>query len=367
MKYIFFGLSFIGFAQIAAAQKDTLNFSHSFSQKAITLRVDKGNVFVHTNAVKDIQGAKPFGISMEFSKQSSDNAMYQLTSSYPRKGIILSYFDYGTPILGKGVIVGYFLQPNYRISDRFTFYIRGTIGISYLSNPYSADKNPDNRNYSQYVNPYLHVGAGLGYRINSHFGAELGTNFQHISNGNFTQPNKGLNWTTTSLSFVYYPDNNILPKYRVVKNKYWKGAKPTLDIGLFYVAPQDYISKWQAKRNNAVGVSLQLSKQFGRTNALSIAGEVYYNNITPDANTTLGNNKSSVLSSLMIGHEFLLGRIIFSQQIGMYITPHPSYFTTFFERFGLRYKITDHWQAGFNLKANTDDADFVDFRVLYRL
>ena len=335
-------------------------------QKIIGFRIDKGNVVIHTDAVKNITGAQPFGVSVELSKQQISQQDFNKSSAYARHGWRFSYWDFGTPILGSGVVLDYFLQPVYKINNRLQFNIRGSIGAAYLSSPYNTATHTDNQNYSQHITPYMHIGAGLGYRVSKHTSVELATNFNHSSNGNLSQPNKGINWTTTALSVLYNPDDNSLPTYHRVKNRYWQHQPPSFDVGLFYTPPQDYYAKWQRKRNYVLGITAQVSKQVGRTNALLFGGEAYYNSITVDANTTFANNKSALLAGLFIGHEFLLNRIIFSQGFGYYITPHPAYNSNGFIRVGLRYKVDKHWQIGFNLKAHADESDFPDLRILYR-
>ncbi len=334
--------------------------------KVYALRADAGNVVIHTTAVKNITGAQPYGFSFELSRQQTSQQAFNKSSAYSRYGWQLSHYNFGSSILGSGTIVNYFLQPVYRISNRFQLHMRGSIGMAYLSKPYHAVTHATNQNYSRHFTPYMHVGAGLGYRINEHFGVEISTNFHHTSNGNIKQPNKGLNYTTTGLSVIYSPAGNELPLYKATRNPYWKHQKPWLDVGIIYVPQQDYYSKWQFKRNYVLGLMAQLSKQVGRTNALSFGAEAYYNSITADANSRFTNNKSSVLAGVLGGHEFLFGKITFSQQLGYYLTPHPSYYSNMYFRLGLRYKLTNHWQVGANLKAHADEADFFDFRVLYR-
>lgn len=349
---------------ISLAQADS-NYQYK-PQNLFIVGADRGNVVIHTNAVKNITGAMPFGFFVELSKQQINQTSYNKSTAYVRYGFQLAYYNFNTPILGNGTIINYYLQPVYRLTNRLQFSYRASFGAAYLSNPYNTISNIDNKNYSSHIVPYMHVGASLGYRLTSHLGIELGTNFRHLSNGNLTQPNKGINYTTTGFSLVYHPERNILPRYKVEKNRYWNGKKPIVDVGLFYVPTQAYYNKWEFKRHYIIGLTEQISKQVGRTNALLVGGEVYYNNITADAGTKFLNNQSAVLGAVFSGHEFLLNRFIFSQNIGIYFTKHPSYNSDIFIRLGLRYKLNSHWHFGLNLKAHADEADFFDMRFMYR-
>jgi hypothetical protein len=68
---------------------------------------------------------------------------------------------------------------------------------------------------------------------------------------------------------------------------------------------------------------------------------------------------------LVDGHEFLLGKFIFSQQIGYYLYKPAPYDRDWFHRWGIMAKVNKHWWAGFNLKAHLQVADFIDVRVIY--
>ena len=365
--YLFFYIYIFQFLGNVAtfAQSNTV-ISQPKPENIFAFGTNMGNVLIHTNAVENIRGAKPFGISIEASKQQIDQTSFNKSSAYARFGWQLIYYNFNTPILGNGTIINYFLQPIYRLTNRVQFGFRASIGAAYLNSPYNAETHPENQNYSSQIVPYMHLGAAVGYRISNHLTVELNTNFHHLSNGNLTQPNKGLNYTTTGLSFVYNPANNFLPKYHAIKNRYWLYQKPWVDLGIFYVPPQAYYNKWQVKRHFVVGATAQISKQVGRTNALLIGGEAYFNSISGDDGSKFLNNNSAILGGFFIGHEFLLNRIIFSQNIGLYVTPHPSYNSNMYFRLGLRYKLDSHWQIGANLKAHSDEADFFDMRVLYR-
>ncbi|MBA4197824.1 MAG: hypothetical protein C0459_09740 [Chitinophaga sp.] len=364
MKKLAFLLVIIPF--VTNAQNSLLPINKTNWQQSIGIIGYTGNVVVHTQSVKSVEGAKPSGFSIDFAKLMNDEGSYQLSSAYPQKGFSFSYFNYGTKILGEGYIASYFIQPNYRINNRLHVQLKGAVGLGYLTNPFDSINNPTNKNYSQYVTPYLQLGIGLGYRLSQHFTVSLATNFHHLSNGSNHQPNSGLNYTTTALSINYFPNTNELKKYGTIPRVFYRKLKPTLDIGLLYVPEQGYNYKLQAERQYTFGLFAQLTKQIGRTSALSIGAEAYHNEFENITNAEIKTNPY-LFAGIYGGHEFIIGKIIFSQQIGFYITPHSSYFSDSFKRFGLRYKMSKHFQVGFNLKVHDDEADFIDYRIIYRL
>ena len=344
------------------------------SETVFALRADYGSTVVHTPAVKAIGGARPFGFGFEYSKQAKDSATYHLCSAFPRRGVQLQYVHYGTPLLGNSYIASYFFQPEYRLTNVINFHYRASIGFSYSDNPNRDpyDTANKNLNYSLWINPYLQLGAGIGFRLSKHTTLDLFGSLNHMSNGNIRRPNKGLNWITSSATLVYNPSSSLLPKYRRVHDKYWVGRPWNYTIGTMYVSKQDYAGFTAAyQRMYAVGGFVEASKQIGRIHAFVTGIQAYYNDLKidpPNPYVPYSPLKhSAILAGVYVGHEFLMGRFILNQIIGAYITPHPAIYTNLFHQHSLRYLIDRHWQAGFGLKAHESDADFICLNALYRL
>ena len=70
-------------------------------------------------------------------------------------------------------------------------------------------------------------------------------------------------------------------------------------------------------------------------------------------------------ASVAIGNEFLLGRFLFSQQIGVYFYKPYKKGDDIYQRYGLVFRATKWLSLGINLKAHRHVADFIDFRVGY--
>ena len=87
------------------------------------------------------------------------------------------------------------------------------------------------------------------------------------------------------------------------------------------------------------------------------------------------DSSSNTLVGLLIGHQFLLNRFTFSQELGFYVykqtevynTTYRDLFYTVYHRWGLTYNIKKRWYLGINLLAHRQVADFIDGRLIYRL
>ncbi len=334
---------------------------------------DYGSTIVHTPVVKPIGGAHPFGFGVEYGKQAFDSATYHLCSAFPRVGWQVQYVHYGTPVLGNSLMASYFIQPVYRLSPRVNFFYRGALGLSYSDNPFNPKSNIDsfNLNYSVRFNPYVQLAGGFGFHLTPHLSVELRSTFHHLSNGNQKRPNTGLNWITNSASLVYHPEGNGLPKLHRVHDKYWQTRPWNFSFGMLYVAKQGYagpIGRYQ--RLYAAGGFVETAKQIGRIHAIVVGVQAYYNCLKVDANKQIDNSslkRSSLLAGIYMGHSFLMGRFIFNEIAGVYITPHSSIYSKVFHQHNIRYVIDSHWQGGLGLKVHKSDADFVCFNIIYQL
>jgi len=328
-----------------------------------------GFFFAHSPEVQNTKGAKPTGAELIFSWQRNDPAIWNLCNCYPRQGFLINYYNYDTEILGSALTSAFFLEPSFRISEKFHLSFEASAGLSYLTNPFDSVHNPGNQSYSTKLSGYLLVGGGIWYKINGHFWLNGSLNYQHISNGGFRQPNKGINWPTVGLAVSYQKEERKFYSGKKELKKYWKDNGPRWDVAVFGIAKRIRDENGNSKRLPLIGLSGQGSKQIGAIHALTAGLELFYDDAlkTKIENDTLhaSENVSAIRSGILIGHEFLLGKFIFSQRLGVYIINPTDYFTTIYHRWGIQYRFNKHWGAGFNLQAHKHVADFIDLRIVY--
>lgn len=344
------------------AQPDTIA-----NRLVLSLQVNYGRIYVHTRVIRNLAGSAPRGLELSLSKQAVNDSIWNLCNCYPRTGVVAAYNDFNNPILGKGVVLSYFLEPTYRINKKLSISFRGNLGISYLTNPFDPVDNPVNRAYSLRVNPYMQLGVGAAYRLNKYLSLVTGGDFRHISNGGLKAPNTGINWLTASAGLLYYPQSNELPVFKKRYNPFWKEKKGTIDAGVMYVPPQGYSGYLKATRNYLAGVFVQYTKHIGRTSGLTGGAEVYYTKIEVPSSSTERKDPSGIYSGVHAGHAFLLNRFVFRQQLGVYLQQAEKIFTDSYIRLGIDYRFHPHFLVGANMKAHTDNADFFDLRLMYRL
>jgi hypothetical protein len=354
---------------VLSAQKTDSAASHARQPTIFTISgaIHHGSVFAHSPLVENTKGARPTGFEVSLGWQRNDAIAWDLCNCYPRGGLMIAYYDYDTEVLGKSINAAYFLEPNYRLGKKSFFSIKGAAGLSYLTNPFDSVKNPGNRSYSSAISGYLLVGIGLWFKLSDHWWLNGSVNYQHVSNAGLSQPNKGINWPTAAIAVSY--QKNPQPYHTGTRNKEktWKDKPPRWDLSLFGIAKKGSDENGNRKRFPLIGVGIQGSKQVGRINMLTLGAEIFI-----DAALRMQLKRDSIHSSpvkagVTVGHEFLLGKFLFSQRLGVYVFDNTPYYDRIYHRWGIHYMMNSHWGTGIHLMAHRHVADFIDIRLSYTL
>ena len=353
---------------VFAQENDSL--AVSISKKAtnifsIGLGIQHGFIFAHSRAVQNTKGANPTGIELSLGWQRNDTQTWDLCNCFPKKGLLLVFYDYDVRLLGKSFGTAYFLEPVYKLGNKTFFSFRGVAGLAYLTNPFDSIHNPTNQSYSSVIGGYLLVGIGLSYLINKQWWLNTTINYQHISNGGLRQPNKGINWPTAGISVIY--QKNPRPYYKAPrsKEKFWKEYSLRWDIGVFGIAKRGTDVNGNSHRMPLIGGTIQAGKQVGRINMLTLGAELYGDKSLSMQLKRDSIDASSLRAGLLIGHEFLLGKFVFSQRLGVYIFNQTPYYDLIYHRWGIHYFMNKHLGIGIQVKAHRHVADFVDLRITY--
>lgn len=359
----------------ASAQKKDL--PDSLHQLTLAARYHSGFIFAHNIHVKNTKGLHPNGFEFEIARIKTDSATHAKFKCYPRLGLSFTYVDFDSILLGKSYSASYFIEPNYRLSNNLKMNFRASAGFSYLTQPHDSIKNPTNQSYSGHINSFLQLGLGLSYDVSKHISVYAMGNFFHNSNGGFKLPNAGVNYINASVGIQYFQYSAHLPSYKKTKDTSWKHKPLHFDVSVYYSPKGGYTGPdTAAKRKFVLGTSVQIVKQVSNLNALTAGAEIYYDDaLRSIKDVIIKDNSSATLAGVLIGHQFLLNRFTFSQQLGFYVFKqtetfnkhYTDLFHTIYHRWGLNYKINDHWFAGIMLLAHNQIADFVDARITYRI
>jgi hypothetical protein len=211
---------------------------------------------------------------------------------------------------------------------------------------------------------YLSLGVGLRYQITKHWAVKVESEFQHVSNGGLYKPNVGVNFPSLGAGIEFSPVGLELKKHEI-RGAIEKPHSRRMDVQIFGVMKYGDFSG-SGDYYPIAGLNFTHSWQVSRIHAWTAAMEVYQDQYLKEHNNSGGVDTNPTRVGVLAGHEFLLGKFIFSQQIGLYLTE--SYRQDMmYHRWGLQYAIHPKWSVGFNMLVHRATADFADVRLAYSI
>ncbi|WP_448518414.1 acyloxyacyl hydrolase [Rhodoflexus sp.] len=333
---------------------------------AIGLRTHYGFILPHSEEIRSISFSRPRGLEIEISRQLLRRQYWQFCSCYPRIGLSVGYYSFDNPqILGNAWSAIAFVEPFMAAPARFNVSYRMGAGFSYLDRVFDPVSNPQNLFYSTAISFNLLTNLSLNYRLTQQTKLRLYGNFNHISNGGLKEPNKGINFPTFGLGIDYSLENIAFPSFEQTdwREEYQQGWE--YRVAAFTTAKT-------AERNDdsrywIFGATADASRRVGRLSGLNAGMEVIVDYSLRERllRNEPERSRQFTRAAVLLGHELLLGRIGFRQQLGVYVyapvrAMHPVY-----QRFELSYKTPSGLFAGMSLKSHTRTADFMDLRIGY--
>lgn len=323
-----------------------------------------GFIFAHSTEVQNTAGARPQSYELAWGQWRNDSLLWNACRCTTLQALSVSYHNYDSDILGRALSASYLLEPIFRLSPRSSLSLRTVAGLAYLTHPFDAETNPANQSYSLPISAYLALGIGYWRKVNDHW--QVGTHvlYQHISNGGLRQPNKGINWPTAGLTLNYSVAPRITTTF--ARSAAVLAQDIRWDVSAFGIAKRvGGQTDGRGLRYLVAGANVQAAKQVGRISNVTGGLEVVWDDAQGSRLRKDSSPRDPWRISVAAGHEFVLGRFLFSQQLGVYLYQAGGYFDALYHRWGINYRFTPHWMAGVNLKAHRHVADFTDVRLAY--
>jgi hypothetical protein len=336
------------------------------SSLIIGFRPHYGFIVKHTGKLEGLTKTYPWGLEADASWQFMSERSWQYCFCYPRTGISFLYTNFANPeVLGSSFALYPFVEPSINGDRKLHATVRFGMGPTYLNNTFDSIENPENKFYSSAISFIVHADFGLNYVVNERLFLRLSADFNHISNGGIKNPNLGINFPSASFGIEY--NLNPLPYISWTKDKSIKLIPYNHRIDLTVFATGKTAVKGH-ERYPVYGICTGFSYVVGRQHAVSLAAE-----ITADLAEGELIMKDSLMKgdefidhkyvALLAGHELILGRFNFYQQLGVYLYSPYKRRDKVFQRYGLNFYLTKKLFIGINIKAHRQVADFLDFRT----
>ncbi len=168
------------------------------------VEVMRGFLAAHTQGMQELY-QHTYGVQVHFQRSMLRNRFHPNQFKKPLYyGTTINYQNLGSPAAGIAVGLGFslFIPAGETQKTRFTVGMGG----GYLSKPYSLE-NPKNIAIGSHINGMMRLGIQRDIWptnvSNSRSTAQINIGMTHFSNGNWSQPNLGVNMPYLSLSYRY--------------------------------------------------------------------------------------------------------------------------------------------------------------------
>ncbi len=337
---------------------------------SIGVRVHRSFIIQHTKKLsREVTSSHPWMVEADLNWHLRNRNTWEYCQCYPRTGISILYTHFDLPgILGSAFSVYTFIEPFIQADRKLNFSIRFGLGPSYLTKVYDEETNPDNLFFSSPVSFLILLNASANYRSTPRLTLRVTGSYNHISNSGYSEPNLGMNFPSFSMGMDYSFNKVELPHREPSLTAIPLMKKRRVDIVVGFSA-KPTTSGLHEKRYPVYVLGVHYSRTVGRILALNGGLEWMNDRSLRQAlreNGTVnedGNYPDHNRVGLLAGMDWLFGRFIFYQHLGIYVYSPVEAKNKLYQRYGLNFRISSHLFAGVNIKAHGQDADFMDVRV----
>lgn len=328
----------------------------------------RGFLQPHNEEVRHLTYGRPTGFELHFNKKTLGSEAWQNRFNRPDIGFSLTYFNTDMEPTGH-LIAGLAYMEFYLIRTRFgSFTFRAASGLTYATKTYDRETNNLNTVISSRLTYSMQGRFGFHIPVTDRWTFYPSATFSHASNGSLKLPNAGINIVSANVGLTYSFSEVSLPEKpgeeeplekRFHVNMLISGAAkelyPTGGPKYGYWTIRTYFDKPLSRVSRLVGgidyiMNGAKKEQIRRKKELS--DKIDYKRI-----------------GLIIGHELTVSKVSVMTQFGYYVyrpfrgDDDPDYY----QRYGLKYYITEELFATAMLKTFIGRADTFDFGIGIRL
>lgn len=334
---------------------------------SVGIQPQRAFVYAHTPKLSQFKGSGGTGFQIDLNRFRLDTIAAKYSRFKFNSGFAFQYMHFDSNSLGSAFNFSYFLEPVFWEYRQLQIRLRAAGGLNIATNPFDQNSNPTNPAYSFYINGYLGLGLGAYLKVNNKIKVFANATYSHFSNGNTGNPNFGLNYPHLGLGLDYAIKNTSKPIGKTMFQKeQWRH-----DIGI--LTSNKSLPSFPDNRFWTYGALVQTGYRYNNLHAVTLGVEFFRDHsmrMAVDSNIFYLNKDVSInLGGVLLGHEFIFNRCIFSQQLGVYFFNElPSELVDrVYHRWGFNYKLHKQWMLGLNLNANLQKAFLFDIRMIFSL
>jgi hypothetical protein len=294
--------------------------------------------------------------------QMDGSKPWHKANNYPQLGIAAFYGNTGSRrYIGKLAGVLPFIHFLAVRGKRFHTGFRLGTGLAWVQKPYDVQTNHKNTLLGSRINYFINLMLENELQITKQLALSAGVSFSHLSNSDITLPNFGLNVPTMSIGVRWMPNHIPMQKGLV------KQEQKRLDWRLFATTGAKQ-GPWVGSPWYVVPVlNAEIAKPLGSSGAWGGGVVLQYDkSLTsdPSGNALTKNKTENLQAGVHLFYERNLGALSLPLQAGFYLL-NPEKKKAAFQTLGIRYRLSKHWSAAFNLKTHMLQVDYTHAGIGY--
>lgn len=306
-------------------------------------------------------------LELNLIKETTGKNYWEKLYNYPEVGLSLFYTSLGNDSLfGQAYSLNYFFKLKLIDRKKFSFYNRTGIGLGYLTRHFNFSTDKSNVAIGSHVNVHFAFKWGLNYKVSDAFVLNGGLSFDHFSNGNSVDPNRGLNNFTGFLGASYYlgrRTERFDPSFDTLqKVNYWEifanigGKQPrSLSSGYFMTS----------------SLSVSLTRSFFRAVHFGVGADLFYDSSVPGVLRDQGEvvkSSDSYQTGFFISEQFIYNRIRIALVEGVYIgLKNKVYNKPVYTKAFIQYAVTKKFSVRITMKSHLQILDYPELGIGIKL
>jgi hypothetical protein len=308
-----------------------------------------------------VQGHAP-AVELSFVKQTTGIKEWEQRYALPRYGVTGYFSDFGNrEVLGVGFGAFGFIDLPIHRRGSWMLTSKLSAGVSHVTKHYDKLTNPKNNAIGSHMNCLVVIGLNLHKQFEQSE-LTLGIDMTHLSNGATQLPNLGINVPYLSVGYTrYFKPLEFADETVESQPKYQRHAFYSSTI---ISTKQIYPT---GGRNYFVGSILNFyHHQFARKVALDIGLDLIFNGAHRDMASFEAGFLDAIQAGVWAGYVLPVNQFDYILGMGYYLKNTINPDGPVYHRFGVRYRMNEHWYLNLSIKSHWGRADYFEYGILYR-
>lgn len=350
-------------------QSVALVIADTIPNKFTGFQMHYGFIIPHSESIRDVSHTRPYGFELSRSNFHTSYNDWLVFNGYWISGLEASYFNFQNPsVIGSVIAISAFAEPVLSYGNKYFLTVRFGGGLSYHNRIYDKDENPLNLFFSSRISFPLYVSARIKYSIGENTFITFSGTYNHISNGGYKQPNKGINFPTLALGLEHFQKTPPVLDNRYSSYPEIRKAETSVTMQvLTTVRMINEENEFPQKACFVYGLHTRISKPFGSIYSLNAGAEIIWDRYIRETLRRSFIDLDYTRFALTCGQNFRLGKVNFTQYFGFYLYSPNKARNSVYQKYELAYDISGKISLGVYLKAHAQVAESMGFVFNYRV